>query len=362
MLSYPLFTHPLLKAYAYLEDGRLRVRGEGPLAYLPHVRSSLEMISDQVPAYVGDKLYISTWIPPVPSPAFRRLAKSQVKASLGIRTPDQVTISITEECPNRCLHCALPDSGRQQKLDPERVKGIIAQVLEMGTTLVIFDGGEPALYKELPDLVRSVDERAIATLFTSGAGFSAKFAEQLKEAGLHAVNVSLDSPHPEEHDRMRGRIGVFRDAIMAVENALQAELLVDLYVVIMHQNISQIREFHDLCRRVGAHELTFFEVVPTGRWEEKKDVILTPEDHHQLQRFVEEIPFPRIFSVPFAYRRFGCFGGKNWMHITPSGDAYPCACFPHSYGNVLKEPIKDIWRRMGRFPYKGEKSCPMRKN
>ena len=210
----------------------------------------------------------------MPSRAFDRLANSRVRALLGIRTPDQVTISITEECPNHCAHCALPDSGNKLALSPKTVTDLIDQILEMGTTLVIFDGGEPALYQELPKLVRAVDDRAISTLFTSGAGFTAELALQLKEAGLYAVNVSLDSPVAEEHDAMRGRAGVFQDAMQAVKNALLAGLLVNLYVVLRRENMHHLQEFHDLARRMGAHELTFFEVVPTGRWSDRQDVAL----------------------------------------------------------------------------------------
>ncbi len=379
--SYRIYSNPLLNAEASLVEGKVRVNIGGPLSILPGIKSALEIIDGQIPARVGEgggmgemgekdgndeKLCISTWIPPVPSLAFDRLANSQVRALLGQRTPDQVTISITEECPNRCLHCALPDSGRKLRLSPETAKDVIAQVLDMGTTLIIFDGGEPALYKELPELVESVDDRAISTIFTSGAGFTLPLARRLKESGLYAVNVSLDSPVPEEHDAMRGREGVFREAMRAVEASLKAGLLVDIYVVLRHGNMHHLREFHHLAEETGAHEITFFEVTATGRWSGKEGVIMTKEDHMALEGFVHAnaaaaAKAPRIFSVPEAYKRFGCFAGRTWMHITPAGDVYPCACLPEPSGNIYRDPISRIWRGMAGLPYSGSKSCPMRK-
>ena len=87
--------------------------------------------------------------------------------------PDQVTISITEECPNNCIHCALPDTKNRIKLAPETVRSVIDQVLEMGTTFVIFDGGEPLTYPGLEDLISYVDpEKAITGMFTSGVGLT----------------------------------------------------------------------------------------------------------------------------------------------------------------------------------------------
>jgi MoaA/NifB/PqqE/SkfB family radical SAM enzyme len=362
--SYLLYRNPLLKAEARVQEGRVKVDIAGPLAHLPLIKSSMEMFEGQVAAHAGpERLSLSTWIPPLPSRAFGRLADSRMRAMLGLRTPDQVTISITEECPNRCAHCALPNSGNKLRLSPPTVRDLISQILEMGTTLVIFDGGEPALYPELPELVRCVDDRAISTLFTSGAGFTAPLAKRLKEAGLFAVNVSLDSPVAEEHDAMRGRAGVFQEAMQAVDNALQAGLLVDLYVVLRRENICHLQAFHDLARRVGAHELTFFEVVSTGRWSDRVGLAMTPDDHALLADFVvsRRALAPRIFSVPDAYKRFGCFAARSWMHVTPAGDVYPCSCYPESWGNILLEPVKKIWQRMGRFPYQGSKICPMRK-
>lgn len=358
--EYPLYSSPLLNAKARMLDGRIKVNLKGPLSLLPGVNASTAMIDGQIPASAGDKLFISTWLPPAPSKAFDRFANSQIKSLFGIRTPDQVTISITEECPNRCVHCALPDSGNKLKLEPDTVKDVISQILNLGTTLVIFDGGEPALYRDLPELVAYVDDRAISTLFTSGAGFTPDLAGRLKEAGLHAVNVSIDSPVQEEHDAMRGRKGVFKDAMAAADACLRAGLLVDVYVVIRHENLHHLQGFHDLARRIGAHELTFFEVVPTGRWTGKKGVALSAQDHKALKSFASAAGSPRIFSVPDALSRFGCFAGRSWMHIAPSGDVCPCACMPRPFGNIFNSPIKEIWHRMSDLPYKGQKTCPMR--
>ena len=361
--SYPLYDSLLLKAEARVLEGRVKVDACGPLAHLPLIKSALQMFDGQLPANAdSEKLCLSTWVPPIPSRAFSRLADSRLCALLGRRTPDQVTISITEECPNRCAHCALPNSGNKLRLSPETVKDIIGQILDMGTTLVIFDGGEPALYRELPELVASVDDRAISTLFTSGAGFTAALARRLKEAGLYAVNVSLDSPIETEHDAMRGRKGVFSEAMQAVENALAAGLLVDLYVVLRRENMPHLHDFHELARRTGVHELTFFEVVCTGRWSKRQNIALLPEDHARLADFVRgNVALPRIFSVPEAYKRLGCFAATSWMHITPAGEVYPCSCYPQSWGSIFEEPIKKIWQRMGAFPYKKSKVCPMRK-
>ena len=160
---------------------------------------------------------------------------------------------------------------------------------------------------------------------------------------------------------MRGREGVFSEAMQAARYALQAGLLVDLYVVIRRENLPHLQGFHQLARALGVHELTLFEVVSTGRWSSREGLALNDAEHVRLAEFVSSSGGPRIFSVPDAYRRFGCFAARSWMHVTPAGEVYPCSCYPESWGNIMKEPIKRIWQRMGRFPHKGKKICPMRK-
>ena len=94
-------------------------------------------------------------MPSVPSPGFDRLVKSQFFSILGKMIPDQVTISITEECPNNCIHCALPDTKNRKKLAPETVKSIIDQVLEM-----LADG------PGVPQVVMPLDQPVEQALFT----------------------------------------------------------------------------------------------------------------------------------------------------------------------------------------------------
>ena len=71
---------------------------------------------------------------------------------------------------------AAPPPARERYWRARVVKDAISQALDMGSYLITFDGGEPMLRKDLPDLVSSVDERAIATTFTSGYHLTAELA------------------------------------------------------------------------------------------------------------------------------------------------------------------------------------------
>ncbi|MBZ3935329.1 radical SAM/SPASM domain-containing protein [Methanimicrococcus blatticola] len=313
-------------------------------------------------------LIYSTWMPPIPSPAFKRMVNGRMKSALGKYRPEQVTISITEECPNRCLHCALPNKNNHSKLTVDETKDAIDQAIDAGATNIIFDGGEPLGYAGLEELISYVDpKKAIACMFTSGVGLTEDKAKSLKDAGLYSISVSIDSPFEEQHDHMRGVSGVFKNAAAGIKNALAAGLLVNIYVVLAPHNVNDLDAVYDFAKSLGVHELSFYEIVPTGRWIDNTSDILTPEQHEIFKQFVEECgkdkTGPKLFSGPLVVNEFGCMAGRQWMHITPEGDILPCSCVPIPYGNVKtgKNAVKKAWKKIRADPaYSRGADCLMR--
>ncbi len=367
----PVYHSALLNVDIEVMHGLTRVHARGPLAALGFVRGALAMLDRQRPvAHDAEHIYLSTWLPPIPSPAFTRLVKSQMRTMLGMYTPDQLTVSITESCPNRCAHCALPDSHRGLFLSLEQVGDIAAQALDMGTSSLVIDGGEPMTYEGVEKIPTYVDERAITTMFSSGSTATRKKLTALKDAGLYSIHVSLDSPLEEEHDAMRGREGVFEEARMCVKWARSVGLLCDIYVVLSKDNVHHLPRFYELAEQWGANELSFYGIVPTGRYMHT-DRSLGEEGRRVLDGFMAshsselalERSGVRVFSLISSLDVLGCAAGRRWLHITPSGDVLPCACIPLSYGNVLKEPLRDVWRRIrADGAYCGGRECLMRKS
>jgi MoaA/NifB/PqqE/SkfB family radical SAM enzyme len=359
---------PLLRVEASTEGRGIRLAAGGALA--PFARPIMDRINkifiDEKPISCGpDRFIFSTWIPPAPSVAFDRMLSAQVAAITHRPVPDQFSIAVMRACPNDCIHCSAP-SRQGEILESGVVKDAISQALDMGSYLITFDGGEPMLRKDLPDLVSSVDDRAIATSFTSGYHLTPEMARQLKEAGLYAVRISIDSPFEKEHDRVRGRTGAFVDALDGIKNALQAGLLVDLFMVTSPHNIDHLEDAFSLAANLGVHELSFYEIVAVGRWASHEDEVLTPDDVARLERFHKEknrSNGPRVTALPYLLspEMFGCFAGRRWIHVDGAGKALPCAYMPLSFGNIKEKSLKEIWKEMTRYQwFRGRCSCQMR--
>ena len=359
---------PLLRIEATSEGKGIHLRPEGPLAPLarPVIDRINRIFADEKPIKPGpDKFIFSTWIPPAPSPAFDRMLSAQVGALTRRRIPDQFSIAVTRACPNSCIHCSAP-VRQGEILDSETVRRALGEALDMGSYLITFDGGETMLRSDLPDLVSCVDDRAVTTAFTSGYRLTPDLARKLRQAGLYAVRISIDSPVEAEHDRVRGRKGAFQDAISGVRAALDAGLLVDLFLVTSPHNIDQLEDAFSLACDLGAHELSLYEIVAVGRWASHEDEVLNEADVKRLERFHKEknrAEGPRVTALPYLLgpEMFGCFAGRRWIHVDAAGQALPCAYMPLGFGNIKEKSMREIWRDMSRYKwFTGRCSCQMR--
>ncbi|WNY28961.1 PqqA peptide cyclase [Methanimicrococcus stummii] len=385
-MKYPIYKNPVFRVDIEPAAGKTKVTAGGILSPVLRKAVTQEMAFFDNQKYIaelnensksgpfssyydkyGDSLIYSTWMPPIPSPAFSRMVKSRMNAVFGKYQPEQVTISITEECPNRCLHCALPNKNNHSKLTVAETKDAIGQAIRAGATNIIFDGGEPLGYAGLEELISYVDpKKAIACMFTSGVGLTEEKAKSLKDAGLYSVSISIDSPIEEKHDYMRGVSGVFKNAVAGIQNALGVGLLVNVYVVLAPHNVYDLDAVYEFAKSLGVHELSFYEIVPTGRWIDNTTEILTAEQHDIFKTFVAKCDAdssgPKLFSGPLVIDEFGCMAGRQWMHITPEGDILPCSCVPIPYGNVKTgyDAVSAAWKKIRKdSAYKGG-GCLMR--
>lgn len=107
-------------------------------------------------------------------------------------------LSITESCNFRCNYC-LPDGpdckSRKDEITLPEIRRVVSAFARMGTKKVRITGGEPALRKDLCEIIRTcksvpgIEEVAITT-----NGYRLlRDLEAWKEAGLDAINVSVDS-------------------------------------------------------------------------------------------------------------------------------------------------------------------------
>lgn len=113
-------------------------------------------------------------------------------------------ISVTDRCNFRCTYCMPKEVfnsdyeflRRDDLLSFEEITRVSKVFAELGVKKIRLTGGEPLLRKNIPVLVEqlsSIEGIEDISLTTNGVLFTEKIAQQLKDAGLQRITVSLDA-------------------------------------------------------------------------------------------------------------------------------------------------------------------------
>ena len=376
-MIYTVFEMPGLRICAELSNGSIKFSANGILSPLGKFAASLidrYLKAERPLLATSEKYVLSSWIPPVPSPAFSRLLSNQIKIKMkGKKIPEQISIAVTGRCPCDCIFCCAKGITATPELTLNEIKSIIDQGVQLGTHLFTFDGGEPLLRKDIFEIISYAHSTGSHTvMFTNGLYLTREVAKRLRESGLDALQVSIDSPYEKEHDQIRGVPGIFIKATQGVKEAVEEGLIVSLYYVARKENSDRktLNDLLSLARARGAHEVTLYDILAIGKWLDHENDTLTDEERTRTIEFHKEVnqngktgPKVMAFSYFESPEIFGCMAGRRWIHITPAGDVLPCSYTPLTFGSIRREPLKNIWEKIRSHPeYKKEPVACMVQN
>lgn len=127
------------------------------------------------------------------------------------RSIDYVRVSVTDRCDLRCHYCLPKGADGFESpaswLSFDEITRLMAAFTSLGTRRIRLTGGEPLTRKNLHELVShlavlpGVEDISLST----NATLLAPQAADLKAAGLHRLNISLDTLDREKFARITGR-------------------------------------------------------------------------------------------------------------------------------------------------------------
>ena len=119
------------------------------------------------------------------------LDEVRVPSTLWADAPRQVSIALTNACDLACSYCFAPK--HPAILDFEQVTGWLDEFDTNGCLGVGFGGGEPTLYRRLPELCRyAADKTGLAVTLTTHAHHLNKSLTAALTGSVHFVRVSMD--------------------------------------------------------------------------------------------------------------------------------------------------------------------------
>lgn len=178
-------------------------------------------------------------------------------------------LSITEICNFRCNYC-LPngndcDTPKDGLTIPE-IKTLVSSFAKLGTTKVRITGGEPALRKDLTEIITICKKTpGIEKVALTTNGFLLeRDAEKYKRAGLDALNVSADSLDPRMFAAITGKQKL-ESILKGIDKALDTGIeTVKFNTVMLKQfNFAELTAFFAYLKD---HPVTwrFIELMQTG--------------------------------------------------------------------------------------------------
>jgi len=290
------------------------------------------------------------------------------------------TLACTANCPTCAGRRQLYRSAKQHKqLALEDWRRVLDEAKSLGAWQLTISGGEPTLYKQLPELIAHGKNHGwLVRLNSNGSLTDFGFAESLVEAGLDVADISLYSPVASVHDAMRGAKGLWQKATSTIaflaelknkyrgfnvitqtllcrENYLDFSELIQLHyqlgssgILISYlegdftrQHLLQVDEIEYFRKQVIPNVLAVCKGLPTPM----RDLAAA-----KLERiFSEEIlnssnwaqgiyrPWPRSCTIP-----------QEQALVLATGDVHPCNIVEYVHdpvvGNLFDQSLTDIWQ------------------
>lgn len=180
-------------------------------------------------------------------------------------------VSVTDRCDFRCVYCMAEDMTFLPKKDVltlEELERLCTAFIRKGVRKLRLTGGEPLVRRNIMSLIRNLGKHLETgaldelTLTTNGSQL-AKYADELVDAGVKRINVSVDTLDPDKF-RDATRWGRLEQVMGGLAAAKKAGLKVKINAVALkHLNAS---EFDDMISWCGdnSFDLTLIETMPLG--------------------------------------------------------------------------------------------------
>ena len=276
---------------------------------------------------------------------------------------DYLRVSVTDRCNLRCVYCH-PLGGcnlidRKEILKLEEIHRIVELFSYRGIRKVRLTGGEPLIRRNIVYLIERLSgiEGIEELSLTTNGVLLESLAQELKDAGLQRVNISMDSTDRKSYKEITGF-----DLLPRVTRGIHKALEVGLKpvkinsVIIKGINISQILSLAEMSIHLPV-AVRFIEYCPTSRYTKPASDYMP---NHELRKVIEREFGPisfvftgatngpaSYFKIRNAVGMIGFINGRssmfchdcNRLRLTSDGKIKPCL-YSSQYHDI-KKMIRD---------------------
>ena len=223
-----------------------------------------------------------------------RYHEHSAKQTMGAR-PDSgpvVVWNATKTCNLECVHCYADAETRRftGELTTAEAEAMIRDLASIKVPALLISGGEPLVRPDVLDLAELAMSLGVRVTFsTNGTLIDAKKAQRIAKIGVAYVGISIDGGE-ERHDRFRGRVGAFRDAVRGIRNCRDAGIRVGVRFTVTKDNVGEIDDVFRLVEDEGIGRLCLYHLVYSGRGAYLAGIDLeTPEKRQLMNKLIERV-------------------------------------------------------------------------
>ncbi len=227
-------------------------------------------------------------------------------------------ISITDRCNLRCLYCTpegrIPKLPHKEILSLEEILRVVKVGIRLGIRKIRITGGEPMVRKgwlSLLERLGGIPQLEDISLTSNGI-LLAENAQRIFDAGIHRINISLDTLIPEKYAHITG-YDQFERVWAGIRKAHEIGFdPIKINAVAMRGiNDDEILDLARLSLENPFH-IRFIEYMPIGNSRSTtEDQLLTPELQERIGTLGELIPLNGSGHNDGPAKRFRIAGAKG---------------------------------------------------
>jgi len=294
--------------------------------------------------------------------------------------PSLIVWETTHRCNLTCRHCSASAGEKTEgELTTNQAKKVIDKLNKFGVSQIAFSGGEPLVRQDIFELTKYASDKGIYVgIDSNGTLITKEKAQEIINAGIKYVRVSIDGSNAQLHDSLRGVPGAFEKSIAGIKNVV-GKLSTSICTTVTKQNYTDFENIINLAESLGVDHALFDEFIPVGRAKEIQNLDLSPQEREEFLRklykkmkeskvdiviaFTEITRvglqvdscktiaptyngnFRGIFKKTFAKIAGGCSVGRFVLLIKPNGEIHPCSFLQIPIGNALTDDLKKLWKK-----------------
>jgi len=267
--------------------------------------------------------------------------------------PFSVTIEITNDCNENCIHCYRPELIIS-KWNIENFENTLINLKKLGTLHIDFTGGEPFLHSNINQFIELCKKNDfVVSILTNATKIDDNQISLLASSPIRKLYISLYGANEEIHDKITNKKGSFNKTIETIKKLVKNGIPISLNCPIMNINENQVENLAKLSKELNVNCEFSFKISPSQNKNKNiehlnsfsEDLILKNAKNPNVKLYNTLLSrFSELSEIKTTNTHY-CQAGFRTITISPNGDLIPCTSIRYVMGNIFKNSFLYLWNK-----------------